>query len=114
MTAPEQQILKEIFTKAIKGGYKYPEGLPKDQPDNLRLHIIRSLVLSPQFLKAFFGTGELNSKKDMWIFKQTPKGKDMTHYYEAWRFHGHKMLAMSSTLLQYPAAWLPKDENLKT
>ncbi len=114
MTAPELQLLKEIFTKAIKGGYKYPEGLPKDQPDNLRLHIIRSLVLSPQFLKAFFGTGELNSKKDMWTFKQTPEGKDMPHYLEAWRFHGHKMLGMTDKLLRYPANWLPKKQESKT
>ena len=113
MTATEEELLKQIFKKAIAGGYKYPEDLPKDMPDNLRLHIVRSLVLSPKFLKAFFGTGE-QRKDSLWYFKQTPEGRVMPNWQEGWIWHGIKMFQTTSHLLRYPADWLPKDENLKT
>ena len=101
----EANILK-IFQKAVSNGYVFPKGIPQDQPDNLRLHIVRSLVLSPDFLKAFFGTGE--DRKGTWFFPLSPGAGLSPNSLKAWQWHGHKMLE-EEKILRHPLKWI--DEN---
>ena len=104
----KQEQLQKIIEKAVEGGW----GLSKDEHIGIKALLFRyklspehnisevnGTIFSHDFLKAFFGEYQNN------LVEFPLKREDGTTLWQAWQFHGMKML-LSEDPIKYLAAYV--------